>query len=116
MNPMLTRRGFLASAAASTSLVGWLGRLAAADPDRPRPKACILLWMAGGPSHIDTWDPKPDAPATIRGEFGTIETSVSGIRISEHFPKFARLMKHAAILRGMSTQESDHKLATYHLH
>jgi len=116
MNHTLTRRGFLASAAASASLVGWLGRLAAAEPDRPRPKACILLWMAGGPSHIDTWDPKPDAPANIRGEFGTIETSVSGVRISEHFPKFARLMKHAAILRGMSTQESDHKLATYHLH
>lgn len=116
MKHRLTRRGLLASAAATPSLVGWLGRLAAADPARPRPKACILLWMAGGPSHIDTWDPKPDAPANIRGEFGTIETSVSGIRISEHFPKFARLMKHAAILRGMSTQESDHKLAAYHLH
>jgi hypothetical protein len=116
MDSSLTRRQLLASAAASTSLVGWLEGLAAADPNRPRPKACILLWMAGGPSHIDTWDPKPDAPANVRGEFGTIETSVSGIRISEHFPKFARLMKHAAILRGMSTQESDHKLATYHLH
>lgn len=112
----LSRRRFLASTAASTSLVGWLDRVAAAEPDRPRPKACILLWMAGGPSHIDTWDPKPDAPANIRGEFGTIETSVSGIRISEHFPRFARLMNHAAILRGMSTQESDHNLATYHLH
>ena len=116
MQHTLNRRAFLASAAASTSLVGWLGRLAAAEPDRPRPKACILLWMGGGPSHIDTWDPKPDAPANIRGEFGAIETAVPGIRISEHFPKFARLMKHAAILRGMSTQESDHKLATYHLH
>jgi hypothetical protein len=72
--------------------------------------------MAGGPSHIDTWDPKPDAPANIRGEFKTIDTSVAGIRISEHFPKFAKLLKHAAILRGMSTQESDHKLATYNLH
>src|SRR5262245_31054205 len=107
MQSRLNRRAFLASAAASTSLVGWLGRLAAAEPDRPRPKACILLWMGGGPSHIDTWDPKPEAPANIRGEFGAIETAVPGIRISENFPKFARLMKHAAILRGMSTQESD---------
>lgn len=115
MSHPTTRRGFLAGAA-SASLPGWLGRLAAAEAAASRPKACILLWMAGGPSHIDTWDPKPDAPANIRGEFGTIETSVSGIRISEHFPKFSRLMKHAAILRGMSTQESDHKLATYHLH
>jgi hypothetical protein len=104
------------SAAASVSLCGWLGRLAASAPDGPRPKACILLWMAGGPSHIDTFDPRPDAPANIRGEFKAIDTSVSGIRISEHFPKFAKLMKHAAILRGMSTQESDHKLATYHVH
>jgi hypothetical protein len=72
--------------------------------------------MAGGPSHIDTFDPKPEAPANIRGEFRATETSVSGIRISEHFPRFAKLMQHAAILRGMCTQESDHKLATYNLH
>jgi hypothetical protein len=72
--------------------------------------------MAGGPSHIDTFDPKPDAPADVRGEFRPIATAVPGVRVSEHFPKFAGLMKHAAVLRGMSTQESDHKLAAYHLH
>src|SRR4029079_17238065 len=72
--------------------------------------------MAAEPSHIDTSDPKPEAPAEIRGEFQAIETSVSGIRISEHFPRMAKLIQHAAILRGMSTLESDHKLATYHLH
>src|SRR5581483_9377018 len=116
MKRSLNRRGFLTSTCASATLCGWLGTLAARVADGPRPKACILLWMAGGPSHIDTWDPKPDAPANIRGEFKTIDTSVPGVRISEHFPKFARLMKHAAILRGMSTQESDHQLATYHLH
>jgi hypothetical protein len=107
-----SRREFMVSAA----LAGWLGRLAGAAGPAPRPKACILLWMAGGPSHIDTFDLKPDAPANIRGEFKPIDTSVPGIRISEHFPKFAKLMKHAAVLRGMSTQESDHNLATYHLH
>src|SRR5262249_34814500 len=116
MSTPVSRREFVVSAAAGASLVGWLGRLAAGAPDGPRPKACILLWMAGGPSHIDTFDPKPDAPANVRGEFKAIDTSVPGIQISEHFPKFARLLKHAAILRGMSTQESDHKLATYHLH
>ena len=120
MQPNLGRRKFLtgvaAASAVGTSLGGWLGRLAAALPDGQRPKSCILLWMAGGPSHIDTFDPKPEAPADIRGEFRAIETSVSGIRISEHFPRFAKLMQHAAILRGMSTLESDHKLATYHLH
>jgi Protein of unknown function (DUF1501) len=115
MHPNLTRRAFAAAAAGAT-LSGWLGRMAAQAPDGPRPKACILLWMAGGPSHIDTFDPKPDAPANVRGEFKPIDTSVPGIRISEHFPKFGKLMKHAAVLRGMSTLESDHKLATYHLH
>jgi uncharacterized protein (DUF1501 family) len=109
------RRALLASAAGAT-LSGWLGRLAAAAPDSPRPRSCILLWMGGGPSHIDTFDPKPDAKADIRGEFKAIDTSVPGIRINEHFPRFAKLMKHAAILRGMSTLESDHNLATYHLH
>src|SRR5688500_5601411 len=114
-------RRLLASAIAGpslggVSLSGWLGRLAAEAPDGKRPKACILLWMAGGPSHIDTFDPKPDAPENVRGEFKAIDTSVPGIRISEHFPRFAKLMKHAAVLRGMSTAESDHKLATYHLH
>src|SRR5689334_4070789 len=110
------RRTFLASAMASASLGGWLARLAAGATDGQRPRSCILLWMAGGPSHIDTFDPKPDAPAEVRGEFKPIDTSVPGIRISEHFPKFAKLMQHAAVLRGMSTLESDHNLATYHLH
>jgi len=116
MSSSFARRDLLASAAASISLSGWLSRLAAGAADGQRPKSCILLWMAGGPSHIDTFDPKPDAPADVRGEFQAIETSVSGIRISEHFPRFAKLMQHAAILRGMSTLESDHSLATYHLH
>ncbi len=116
MQPNLNRRSFLTATAAGVSINGWLGQLAAAAPVGQRPKSCILLWMAGGPSHIDTFDPKPEAPADIRGEFQAIETSVPGIRISEHFPRFAKLMQHAAILRGMSTLESDHKLATYHLH
>lgn len=113
MHARFNRRTFL-SAAAGASLAGWLGRVAMAEPKGP--KACILLWMAGGPSHIDTFDPKPEAPVDIRGEFKPIDTAVPGIRISEHFPRFATLMRHAAILRGMSTLESDHKLATYHLH
>lgn len=116
MHSTLTRRDFIGSTATGASLCGWLGRVAGAAPDGPRPKACILLWMAGGPSHIDTFDLKPNATANIRGEFQPIDTSVPGIQISEHFPKFAKLMEHAAILRGMSTQESDHALATYHLH
>jgi hypothetical protein len=111
----LTRRSLL-SAAAALPLGGFLERLAAQAADQPPVKSCILLWMAGGPSHLDTFDLKPEAPDRIRGEFRPIETSVPGIQISEHFPRFARLVQHAALLRGMSTAESDHELATYHLH
>lgn len=110
-----TRRSFL-GAAAGAGLSGWLGRLAVQAAEQPVTKSCILLWMAGGPSHLDTFDLKPEAPNNIRGEFQPIDTSVPGIQISEHFPRFAQQMKHAAILRGMSTVESDHQLASYHLH
>src|SRR5271156_149935 len=51
-----------------------------------RAKSCLLIFMWGGPSQLDTWDPKPDAPAEIRGSFGTIATKTPGVRISEHFP------------------------------
>jgi hypothetical protein len=89
---------------------------ARAGGDGPRRKACIVLWMTGGPSHLDTFDLKPDARVEVRGEFRPIATSAPGIQISEHFPRFAPLVRHAAILRGMSTQEADHQLASYHLH
>jgi Protein of unknown function (DUF1501) len=110
-----TRRGFMSLAAAST-LSGWLGRVAAHAAEQTLPKSCILLWMSGGPSHLDTFDLKPDAPDGIRGEFKPIDTSVAGIQISEHFPQLAQHMQHLALLRSMSTVESDHNLATYHMH
>ena len=75
-----------------------------------------MLWMTGGPSHLDTFDLKPEARSEIRGEFRPIDTSVPGIQISEHFPQFARLMQHAAVIRSMNTPEVDHQLASYHLH
>jgi len=53
---------------------------------RDRPASVIILWMRGGPSHIDMWDPKPDAPVQYRGEFGTIPTKVPGIRLSDLLP------------------------------
>jgi hypothetical protein len=111
-----TRRAFLGAAAAGSTLSGWLGRLAAHAAEQPVVKSCILLWMSGGPSHLDTFDLKPEAPGNIRGEFQPIDTSVPGIQISEHFPQLAQQMQHAALLHGMSTVESDHQLATYHVH
>jgi uncharacterized protein (DUF1501 family) len=113
----LSRRRFLTTTAAALSASGWFPVLAdrAAAQGRKH-KSCILLWMAGGPSHLDTFDLKPDAPAEVRGQIKPIATSVPGIQVSEHFPRFARQLGHAAIIRSMSTPEADHKRANYHLH
>lgn len=67
----------------------------------PRIRSCIFVFYYGGPSHLDTYDPKPLAPGTVRGEFQSISTTVPGIRISEHLPQMARVMHHCAIVRSM---------------
>lgn len=64
-------------------------------------KSCIIIFYYGGPSHLDTFDPKPDAPKEVRGEFGTISTSVPGLRIGEHLPHTARVMHKLAVVRSM---------------
>jgi hypothetical protein len=111
----LTRRDWLrltASGALGGAASGWLPALAADLAKHPqRRRACILLWMNGGPSQIDTFDPKPDHPNG--GVFKPIDTAVPGIRISELFPRLARQMKHLAIIRSMQTKEGDHSRATY---
>jgi hypothetical protein len=111
----VTRRTWLrCGLGACASLSGWLPRLAAqtaADPQRVR--SCILLWMSGGPSQTDTFDPKPGH--ANGGPFAAIATSVPGIHIAEHLPLVARHMDHLAIIRSMRTREGDHGRATYHL-
>ena len=79
-----------------------------------RKRHVILLWMPGGPSQLDTFDPKSDH--ANGGEFKPIETSVSGVRISEHLPKLAQQAQHLAICRGMTSKEGDHGRATYLVH
>jgi hypothetical protein len=74
-----------------------------------RDKACILLWMLGGPSHIDTFDPKPDAPDDIRGPLKAIETNVRGIRISEHLQNLAKQMDKCALIRSVTHPRGDHE-------
>ena len=115
--PGLTRRQMfhLASAGAlSASASGWLQSLAAdAATDPRRRKSCILLWMSGGPSQIDTFDPKPGH--ANGGPYKPIATSVPGILLGEHLPRMAREVKDLAIIRGMSTKEGDHTRATYNL-
>ena len=71
-------------------------------------KAVILIDLFGGPSHIDTFDPKPDAPEGIRGEFGTISTALPGVRVCEHLPLLARRLDRLAVVRSVSHKYNSH--------
>jgi Protein of unknown function (DUF1501) len=115
--PRLTRRQVLRLASAGAigaSASGWIETLAAnAAADPKRRKSCILLWMTGGPSQTDTFDPKPGH--SHGGPFKAIETAAPGVRISQHLPGLAGQMKDIAIIRSMSTKEGDHGRATFNL-
>ncbi len=113
----LSRREWLtlsAAGVAAYSMSGWLENLAAAAANSPeRKRSCILLWMAGGPSQMDTFDVKPGHDNG--GPYKEIATSVPGIKISEHLPKIAKHMNDMVLVRSMSTKEADHGRATYYL-
>jgi hypothetical protein len=115
--PSLSRRDWLRLSTVGVlgaSMSGWLERLAADTATDPRRKrSCILLWMSGGPSQMDTFDLKPGH--ANGGPFKEIATSVPGIKIGEHLPKVAQHMKHMAVVRSMSTKEGDHNRATFYL-
>lgn len=97
-----------------SSLSGWFPALAQqAAGQIAKSRACILLWMPGGPSQLDTFDLKPGHANA--GEFKPIDTSVAGIQISEIFPNLAKQAEHLAIVRSMKTKEGDHGRASYHL-
>jgi uncharacterized protein (DUF1501 family) len=113
--PTLSRREWLTLTSAGVvtfSMSGWLENLAAAAANNPqRRRSCILLWMNGGPSQMDTFDLKPGT--ANGGPFKEIATAVPGIKISEHLPNIAKHMKDMVIVRSMSTKESDHGRASY---
>src|SRR5471030_274995 len=113
----LSRRELLKLTAAGfvgTSVSGWLGAMAdetATNPQRRR--SCILLWMNGGPSQMDTFDLKPGH--ANGGPYRETQTNVPGIRISEHLPRIAQHMDKMAIIRTMNTREGDHGRGTFYL-
>lgn len=78
-----------------------------------RVRSVILIQHYGAPSHIDLWDPKPDAPAEIRGEFSTIQTSLPGYRVTEIMPRLARLCHKLALVRSMTHRIANHNPGTY---
>lgn len=93
--------------------------LADAASSRPalagKAQSCILVWLAGGPSHLDTFDPKPQAPADVRGEFQPIDTAIPGVQLSEVLPELARVLDRAVLVRSMTSPEAEHDRATHHL-
>ncbi|MDB5313309.1 MAG: hypothetical protein JWO38_7511 [Gemmataceae bacterium] len=78
-----------------------------------RAKACILLWMGGGPPQHETWDPKPDAPAEVRGEFKPIATPVTGLRVGELMPLVAAQAEKVCVVRAVSTGVNAHSSSGY---
>jgi hypothetical protein len=76
-----------------------------------RPKSVIYIVLAGGPSHIDTWDPKPEAPVEFRGEFATIPTQLPGVGFCELFSRQAAMLNKLAVVRGVRSVENDHYLS-----
>jgi uncharacterized protein (DUF1501 family) len=113
----LSRREWFKLASAGVigcSMSGWLERLAHAAGKSPeRRRSCILLWMAGGPTQMDTFDLKPGN--ANGGPYKAIDTAAPAIKISEHLPQLAKLTDRMAIVRSMSTKEGDHGRATYFL-
>jgi hypothetical protein len=104
--------------------IGLLGltlpRLLRAEAQRPKvahaatADACILIFLNGGPSHLDMWDLKPKAPAEIRGEFKPIATSVPGVQFGEHLPRMARLMDRCCLVRSVHhSVNNSHAAAVY---
>src|SRR5581483_3806779 len=105
------RRSFVKAGILGTtglSLAQLLRAEARAESSRARRPSAIILWMRGGPSHIDMWDPKPDAPAEYRGEFGTIHSSVPGIYLTDMLPRSARIMHKWSIVRSLHHHDAGH--------
>ena len=77
--------------------------------------SCVLIWLGGGPSHLDTWDLKPDAPLEIRGDYKPINTSASGMQISEHMPKTAKVGDKICLVRSVTSPTGAHEIGTHYM-
>jgi hypothetical protein len=117
--PEISRRHFLGHLAATglgiPAMQFFASLRANAEQVRKNHRSCILLWMSGGPSHLDIWDLKPDSEKNA-GPFRPIATSASGVQISEHLPKVAKQMHHLNIIRSVDSKEGNHERGTYLMH
>jgi hypothetical protein len=123
--PRPTRRAFLTTTGVAASVgltprvvrAAWPfpgTRLPPARSGAGRARSCILLYMEGGASQLDTFDPKPGRPTG--GPFNAIESSVSGVRVSEHLPRLARQMKRLCLVRSLTSKEGNHERARHLMH
>ena len=114
----LNRRAFLRSSLMGASTLGFAPglrqALSAEGPVEGKAEACILIFLEGGPSHIDTFDPKPGAPTN--GPFEAIETRISGVKFSQHLPRLAGMADQLAVIRTLTSKEGDHDRAFNYLH
>src|SRR5437870_5225017 len=111
-NGLLNRRDLLRVGSLGLAATLVPGSLASAERKTPaKARSVILLWMAGGVTHIDSFDPKPDAPPEVRGTLRSIPTDLSGVRFCETMPCLARQMKRIALVRSFSSGNDDHLLS-----
>src|SRR5262245_3978743 len=115
--PRISRRRMLQIGGSSVLSLGLVDLLRAQER-KPRAEAladhCIVIFLNGGPSHLDMWDMKPAAPVEIRGEFQPIATTVSGVQVCEHLPRLARAMHHCALVRSLHHSVNNaHAAAVY---
>jgi uncharacterized protein (DUF1501 family) len=113
----VSRRDFLhlgVLTAFGVSLTDCLRLSALAAPAHPRARAqsCILIWLDGGPSHLDTFDPKPDAPSEVRSPFKSVATSIPGVHLCEHLSRTARVMHDIALIRSLTHELGNHDTGT----
>jgi len=102
------RRSFLRAGLLGTAGLGLADLLRAESSSQQRKNNVIILWMRGGPSHLDMWDPKPDAPVEYRGEFGTVATKAPGVRLGDLLPMSARIMDKWSIVRSLNHLDAGH--------
>ena len=118
-----SRREFLrlgGLAASGVTLSNWYAQKVQAAEDQlttalPKDVNCILCWMIGGPSHVETWDMKPDAPQDVRGEFQSIATNRPGFRVCELMPKLAQITEKYSVIRSMTSVTSSHPAGHYYV-
>ncbi len=109
-----TRRDVLRAGALGALSLPELLRLRAASAGTPREVSCIFLWLVGGPSHHETFDPKPQAPAEVRGEFGAVPAR-NGVQFGEHVPRLAAAAGLFSVVRSVTHSDSNHDTAQFQM-